>query len=127
MILNKFNTKETNPHALKKIIDLGVGGVISLNCFGLFFFSARSVDGQKGEKTRRAATWICVLQKIHNLLAQNALLNLDFRAVFCNKLEYMKEVEKYDNCKFTLFIISWYNLTKMQIFRHYWIKYYKRL
>lgn len=55
--MKKFNTKETGPYALQKIIDLGVGGVISLNCCGYCFFPAHSADAQKGQRARRAATW----------------------------------------------------------------------
>lgn len=58
MVLKKFNTKETDPYVLQKIINLGVGGVISLNCCShCVFFLVHSVDVQKGERTRRAATW----------------------------------------------------------------------
>lgn len=93
MVLKKCNTRGTDQYTLQKIINLGVGVVINLNCCGLFFppqfilLMLRKGRGQ-GQQPRG----ICLLQKIRNLLAQNELLKLNFRVVFCNKLEFMKEV-----------------------------------
>lgn len=58
MVLKNFNTKETDLCALQQIINLCVGGVISLNWGGnSYFYPVHSVDSQKEERTRIAATW----------------------------------------------------------------------
>lgn len=76
MVLKKFNTKEMDPYALQKIINLGVGGVISLNWCGLFFPQFILLMLRKGRGQGEQPCGICPLKKIHNLLAQNVLLKL---------------------------------------------------